>query len=109
MLSVQGGFKQGFPVVTLYTNLGEDAVVHGLKVKQGSYPPSPSPPPLEGRGFLSLYSIYPCRSITLPHIKQVLRGRGNIISPPSDFVLYTSLSLSLSIILKLFRRKTKEN
>ena len=45
MLSVQGGFKQGFPVVTLYTNLGEDAVVHGLKVKQGSYPPSPSPPP----------------------------------------------------------------
>ena len=46
MLSVQGGFKQGFPVVTLYTNLGEDAVVHGLKVKQGSYPPSPLPPPL---------------------------------------------------------------
>ena len=42
MLSVQGGFKQGFPVVTLYTNLGEDAVVHGLKVNQGSYPPPPA-------------------------------------------------------------------
>ena len=34
MLSVQGGFKQGFPVVTLYTNLGEDAVKHGLQVQR---------------------------------------------------------------------------
>ena len=49
MLSVQGGFKQGFPVVTLYTNLGEDAVVHGLKVNQGSYPPPPLHSGLEGR------------------------------------------------------------
>jgi len=31
MLSVQAGFKQGFPIVTLYTNLGEEAVKHGLK------------------------------------------------------------------------------
>ena len=32
MLSVQASFKQGFPIVTLYTNLGEEAVKHGLKV-----------------------------------------------------------------------------
>ena len=32
MLSVQAGFKQGFPIVTLYTNLGEEAVKNGLKV-----------------------------------------------------------------------------
>jgi len=31
LLSAQGAFKQGFPVVTLYTNLGEEAVSHGLK------------------------------------------------------------------------------
>jgi len=31
LLSVNGAFKQGFPVVTIYTNLGEDAVVHGLQ------------------------------------------------------------------------------
>ena len=48
MLSVQGGFKQGFPVVTLYTNLGEDAVVHGLKVNQGSHPPPPCTLALRG-------------------------------------------------------------
>ena len=30
MISSQGCFKQGFPVVTLYTNLGEVAVQHGL-------------------------------------------------------------------------------
>jgi long-chain acyl-CoA synthetase len=30
MISSQGCFKQGFPVVTLYTNLGDDAVKHGL-------------------------------------------------------------------------------
>lgn len=34
MLSTQGGFKQGFPVVTIYTNLGEEAVIHGLKETQ---------------------------------------------------------------------------
>ena len=31
LLSVNGAFKQGFPVVTIYTNLGEDAVIHGLE------------------------------------------------------------------------------
>eukprot|EP00088_Acartia_fossae_P008574 TRINITY_DN14113_c1_g1_i4.p1 TRINITY_DN14113_c1_g1~~TRINITY_DN14113_c1_g1_i4.p1 ORF type:complete len:697 (+),score=216.34 TRINITY_DN14113_c1_g1_i4:275-2092(+) len=31
LLSVNGAFKQGFPVVTIYTNLGEDAVIHGLQ------------------------------------------------------------------------------
>ena len=30
MLSAQACFKQSFPVVTLYTNLGEDATVHGI-------------------------------------------------------------------------------
>ncbi len=30
-MSVNGAFKQGFPVVTIYTNLGEDAVIHGLE------------------------------------------------------------------------------
>ena len=30
LLIAQGCFKQGFPVVTLYTNLGEEAVRHGL-------------------------------------------------------------------------------
>ena len=30
MLTAQGCFKQGFPLVTLYTNLGEEAVVHGV-------------------------------------------------------------------------------
>ena len=30
LLTAQGCFKQGFPVVTLYTNLGEEAVRHGL-------------------------------------------------------------------------------
>ena len=30
MLSAQACFKQSFPLVTLYTNLGEDAVAHGL-------------------------------------------------------------------------------
>ena len=30
MLSAQACFKQSFPVVTLYTNLGVEAVVHGL-------------------------------------------------------------------------------
>ena len=30
MLTAQACFKQSFPVVTLYTNLGEDAIAHGL-------------------------------------------------------------------------------
>ena len=30
MLTAQASFKQSFPVVTLYTNLGEDAIAHGL-------------------------------------------------------------------------------
>jgi len=30
LLSAQACFKQSFPVVTLYTNLGEDAAVHGI-------------------------------------------------------------------------------
>jgi long-chain acyl-CoA synthetase len=30
MLCAQACFKQSFPVVTLYTNLGVEAVVHGL-------------------------------------------------------------------------------
>ena len=30
MLTAQACFKQSFPLVTLYTNLGEDAVAHGL-------------------------------------------------------------------------------
>ena len=30
MLTAQGCFRQGFPLVTLYTNLGEEAVVHGV-------------------------------------------------------------------------------
>jgi len=30
LITAQACFKQNFPVVTLYTNLGEDAVIHGL-------------------------------------------------------------------------------
>ena len=30
MLAAQACFKQNFPLVTLYTNLGDDAVVHGI-------------------------------------------------------------------------------
>ena len=30
MLTAQASFRQGFPLVTLYTNLGEEAVVHGV-------------------------------------------------------------------------------
>merc|ERR1719334_1730351 len=30
MVSAQASFRQSFPVVTLYTNLGEEAVTHGL-------------------------------------------------------------------------------
>jgi len=30
LISAQASFKQNFPVVTLYTNLGEDAIIHGL-------------------------------------------------------------------------------
>ena len=30
MLTAQACFKQSIPVVTLYTNLGEDAIAHGL-------------------------------------------------------------------------------
>jgi len=30
LVAAQASFKQSFPVVTIYTNLGEDAVVHGL-------------------------------------------------------------------------------
>lgn len=29
-ISAQACFKQGFPLVTLYTNLGEDAIAHGI-------------------------------------------------------------------------------
>jgi len=34
MLSAQACFKQSFPVVTLYTNLGEEAIAHGLNETQ---------------------------------------------------------------------------
>ena len=34
MLSAQACFKQSFPLVTLYTNLGDDAVVHGINEAQ---------------------------------------------------------------------------
>jgi len=30
MVAAQASFRQSFPVVTLYTNLGEEAVIHGL-------------------------------------------------------------------------------
>merc|ERR1719312_1568760 len=30
LLSAQACFKQSFPVVTLYTNLGDEAIAHGL-------------------------------------------------------------------------------
>ena len=30
MMTAQACFKQSFPVVTLYTNLGEEAIAHGL-------------------------------------------------------------------------------
>jgi len=31
MVAAQASFRQSFPVVTIYTNLGEEAVVHGLQ------------------------------------------------------------------------------
>ena len=34
MITVQAAFKHAFPVCTLYTNLGDDAVVHGLNQTQ---------------------------------------------------------------------------
>ena len=34
MISAQACFKQSFPLVTLYTNLGDDAVVHGINEAQ---------------------------------------------------------------------------
>ena len=34
MIAAQAAFKQAFPVATLYTNLGEEAVVHGLNQTQ---------------------------------------------------------------------------
>ena len=34
MIAAQGCFKQCFPLCTLYTNLGEEAVVHGLNQTQ---------------------------------------------------------------------------
>jgi long-chain acyl-CoA synthetase len=34
MITAQAGFKQAFPLVTLYTNLGEEAVVHGINQTQ---------------------------------------------------------------------------
>ena len=34
MLTAQACFRQGFPLVTLYTNLGEEAVVHGVNQTQ---------------------------------------------------------------------------
>ena len=30
LVAAQASFRQSFPVVTIYTNLGEEAVVHGL-------------------------------------------------------------------------------
>ena len=37
MMAAQGCFKQCFPLCTLYTNLGEEAVVHGLNQTQVNY------------------------------------------------------------------------
>ena len=34
--SLQASFRQSFPVVTMYTNLGEEAVVHGLVETESS-------------------------------------------------------------------------
>ena len=34
MIAAQACFKQAFPIATLYTNLGEEAVVHGLNQTQ---------------------------------------------------------------------------
>ena len=34
MITAQACFKQAFPIATLYTNLGEEAVVHGLNQTQ---------------------------------------------------------------------------
>ena len=36
MIAAQACFKQAFPIATLYTNLGEEAVVHGLNQTQVS-------------------------------------------------------------------------
>ena len=40
MMAAQGCFKQCFPLCTLYTNLGEEAVVHGLNQTQVNYFPN---------------------------------------------------------------------
>jgi len=37
MITVQAAFKHAFPVCTLYTNLGDDAVVHGLNQTQATH------------------------------------------------------------------------
>jgi len=37
MIAAQGCFKQCFPLCTLYTNLGEEAVVHGLNQTQATH------------------------------------------------------------------------
>ncbi len=36
-IAAQGCFKQSFPIVTLYTNLGEEAVVHGLNQTKATH------------------------------------------------------------------------
>ncbi len=33
MVAAQGAFKQSIPVVTVYTNLGQEAVRHSLEVQ----------------------------------------------------------------------------
>jgi hypothetical protein len=33
MVAAQGAFKQSIPVVTVYTNLGQEAVRHSLEVR----------------------------------------------------------------------------
>ena len=37
MVAAQGAFKQSIPVVTVYTNLGEEAVRHSLEVSGVDY------------------------------------------------------------------------
>lgn len=37
MFTAQAAFKQAFPLVTLYTNLGEEAVVHGINQTQATH------------------------------------------------------------------------
>merc|ERR1711935_64486 len=37
MIAAQGCFKQCFPIATLYTNLGVEAVVHGINQTQATH------------------------------------------------------------------------